>query len=550
MRRQRNTPWQPAGVALALFAAGCGGSGGGGTGSGGSAPVVEVSSPDSRCAPLPGPFPPGLDLIPGFGSRALVANFTPPSLLPFDLGAVPPSITASGSVPALPPDSDGDGCSEPSTGPCAATAPFPGAATSPQPDGVLAVSASLALMTASSYEEVIFVNPADGRLVTGTVSTPASFAARQYFFLPAPGSSASRTAVSTSGCLPLAPGALDSRGDLIVVPPIAGCIPGTPSFRTTFTSGAAISAGRLFVSMSNLGDNSVPANAQYLPGAVLVYDFDLSSGAPVVTPNAVTPVLTTTGFNPTHVTAYRTPSGRDLVLVTVSGAIGRIADDPSTPVLESGGIALSDAAIDVIDAQTLQIVATVPLGRVGLSFDRLAIDPTGRVALTGTAIGRALYGIDLLPLSSLPAAPPAPVVLDGSGGPDARIFYAGFPFTIPALPGGAPAGSCDGYVVSADWNVAGTKLFATEFCDGTLSTVAADLSGSPTLAELRGARFRFQNLAPAFAPVSASSVGKPRAPGSLRVRGGVPGVTYTGPDVFVLVGNPDGLLCGIRVESQ
>lgn len=517
------------GIVLSLA---CGGSGGGGSGSGGDAPVVEVSAAD--CAPLPGPFPPGLDLVPGIAGRAVVANFTPPSLLPFDLGPVPPVISASARVPAFPPDSDGDGRNE---------------APSPQPDGVLAVSASLALVTASAYEEVIFVDPASGSLVPGTVSTPAGFGPRQYALLPPPGTSARRTAVSTSGCFPLALGRLDSRGNDIVVPAAAWCLKGEESFPPTFTSGAAVAAGRLFVSMSNLGDNTVASNAQYLPGAVLVYDFDLSSGAPVVTPNATTPLLATTGFNPTHVTAYRTPSARDLVLVTVSGAIGRRLDDPATGVLESGGVALTAASIDVIDASTLQLLATVPLGRVGLSFDRLAIDPSGRVALTGTAVGRALYGIDLAPLDALPSAPASPVVLDGSSGPDARIFYAGSAFTIPARADGPPAGACDGYVVSADWNVAGSRVYATEYCDGTLVSVAADLSGNPTLAELRSTRFQLQSVVDAFAPVSAASVGKPRAPGSLRVRDGTPGVSYSGPDVFVLVGNPEGLLCGIRVES-
>jgi len=537
-------------LAACGLAPACGGSGGGGSGSGGDAAVVVVSSPDSRCAPLPGPFPPGLDLVPGMAGRAVVASFTPPALLPFDLGPVPPAISAGGSVPAIPPDSDGDGCEEPSFAACAATGlPF-GPATSPQPDGVLAVSAGLALLTASSYEEVIFVSPADGRLVRGVVSTPAGFAPGQYVYLPPPGTSASRTAVSTSGCAPVAPGTLDSRGGVMSPPAAAWCIPGTPSFRPTFTSGAAVAGGHLFVSMSNLADNTVPTNAQYFPGTLLVYDFDLSSGVPAVAPNAATPLIFTTGFNPTHVTAYRTASGRELVLVSVSGAIGLRADDPATPAIESGGIGLTGASIDVIDALTLRLLATVPLGLVGLSSDRLAIDPTGRVALAGTVLGRALYGIDLAPLDALPAAPPLPLVLDGSSGPDARIFYAGFPFTIPARADGAPAATCGGYVVSADWNAAGSRVYATEFCDGTLATLTADLSGSPSLAELRSGRFRFLSLDAVFAPVSAASVGKPRAPGSLRVRSGRPGIDYTGPDVFVLVGNPEGLLCGIRVESR
>lgn len=534
----------------ALLTAGCGGSGGGGSGSGGDAPVVTVTSSDSRCAPLPGQFPAGLDLVPGLAGRAVLANFTPPALLPFDLAPVPPVVSASGSVPSIPPDSDGDGCEEPSFGPCAATFPLPGPATSPQPDGVLAVSAGLALLSASSYEEVLFLNPADGRLVTGSVSTPAGFAPGQYFFLPPPGVTAARTGVSTSGCQPVAPGALDSRGDPIAVPPAAFCIPGTPSFRPGFTSGAAVSAGRLFVSMSNLNDNSVPAQAQYLPGGVLVYDFAVLGGGPVVSPDAAIPVVTTTGFNPTHVTAYRTPSGRDLVLVTVSGALGLRTDDPGTPEIESGGIGLTPSSIDVIDASLRRVIATVPLGMVALSFDRLAIDPTGRVALTGTAAGRALYGIDLAPLDALPASPATPVVLDGSGGADARLFHQGFPFTLPPRPGNASAGSCDGYVVSAAFNAAGTRVYASDFCDGTIARVEADLSGNPSLAQLQAGRFRFLGLEAVVAPVGAASVGEPRALGTLRVRSGIPGVSYSGPDVFVTVGVPDGLLCGIRIESR
>lgn len=528
----------------------CGGSGGGGTGSGGGAPIVQVTSSDSRCAPLPGQFPAGLDLVPGISGRAVVANFTPPALLPYDLNPVPPAVAATGAVPAIPPDSDGDGCEEPSFGPCAATAPLPGPATSPQPDGVVALSGSLALVTASSYEEVIFLNPSDGRLVTGRVTTPASFAPGQYFFLPPPGITAPRTAISTSGCQPVAPGARDSRGDPVAVPPAAYCVPGTPSFRPTFTSGAAVSAGRLFVSMSNLNDNRVPSRAQYLPGGVLVYDFDLSGGVPAVSPDAAIPVVTTTGYNPTHVTSYRTPSGRDLVLATVSGAVGLRADDPATAEIESGGVALTPSSIDVIDAQLRRVVATVPLGTVALSFDRLAIDPTGRVALTGTAAGRALYGIDLAPLDSLPPAPPSPVVLDGSGGPDARLFDQGFPFLLPARPDGASASACGGYVVSAAWNAAGTRVYASDFCDGTIATVDADLSGNPSLAQLQSGRFRFRSLDAVAAPVGAASVGEPRALGTLRVRGGTPGVGYSGPDVFVTVGVPDGLLCGIRFESR
>jgi hypothetical protein len=45
------------------------------------------------------------------------------------------------------------------------------------------------------------------------------------------------------------------------------------------------------------------------------------------------------------------------------------------------------------------------------------------------------------------------------------------------------------------------------------------------------------------------TLGSARALGSISVRGGAPGVDYRGPDVFVTVGEPEGLLCGLRFES-
>ena len=49
-----------------------------------------------------------------------------------------------------------------------------------------------------------------------------------------------------------------------------------------------------------------------------------------------------------------------------------------------------------------------------------------------------------------------------------------------------------------------------------------------------------------FAPTP--SPGEQSAPGFIAVRPGVPGVDYTSPDIFVLVGDP-GLVCGLRIES-
>ena len=123
-------------------------------------------------------------------------------------------------------------------------------------------------------------------------------------------------------------------------------------------------------------------------------------------------------------TPYRSPGGREFVLVTVSGALGLAPDDPNTPEREAGGQALSNAAIDVIDAAERRIVATIPLGLAAPSFERLAIDPTGRVAMVGSAIGRKLFAVDLAPLDSISLPPGARAAgarrLDGTRRGDLR----------------------------------------------------------------------------------------------------------------------------------
>jgi hypothetical protein len=494
------------------------------------------SDPEISCSPLPGSFPAGLAFVPGQSERIVVANFVPSALLPFDADDDPPSLVGSSPIPTLPPDSDGDGRAE-GTG----TLPL-----EPQLDGVLGVEPGLAFATASGYEEVIFVDADAGSLASFTVSTPAGFAASDFPLLPAPGSSAARTAVSTLACVTFPAGALDSRGDPVAASPL--CTAG--KLLTTFTSGAALAAGHLFVSSSNVGDDPGTANTQFLPGTVLVYDLELGTLPPGVHPNAGVPAIFTGAFNPTDVTTVTTPGGRSFVLVSATGAIGLREDDPGTPEIEAGGVPLTASAIEVIDPVLLQRVGTVPLGLAGISFGRLAVDPSQRVAFTGSAIGRRLYAIDLAALDAIPALAPAdpPVVLDGSdvraGNVDARIFDAASPLAVPALPNGAPPASCDGFVVAAAFDHAGEHLFATEFCDGTMAVVDVDLSGAPPI-PVPAARFDVARVTPVAAPVGPQGLGEPRAPGPMATRPGEPGVDFTGPDLFFLVGDPEGLLCAV-----
>lgn len=526
---------------LAFAGAGPACNGGGGDGSGGGAPVVTVSSPDDRCVPLPGPFPPGLATVPGSSSRAVLVNFSPPAAIPFDLDAVPPRVAATGPVPTIPSDSDGDGRPD---------------LFGPSLDGV-DVASGVAWITASLLEEVLFADPASGALTRLRVELPASFAAGDFpLFGLAPGTAALRTAVSSTYCARPDPAGTDSRGVPLSTVLAAGgvCDPG--EFPTRFTSGSALAAGRLFVSASNVGDDAGTANTQFLPGTVLAYDVDRTTVPATVRPVEPSPVIFTTAFNPTQVTAYTSPSGRAYVLVTGTGALGITQDDPNTPVIDSGGFPLTPSAIDVIEAVSARLVATVPLGAAALSFDRLAIDRTGRVAFTGSAAGRNVYAIDLAPLDTLPAlaAGAPPYVLDGSDARvvnvDARIFDAAHPFRLPARPGGAPAQSCPGFVVGTAFNAFGSKLFATDFCDGTLTSVGVDLGGAPPVPVPRDPlRFSVLSSAPVADPIGAGGFGGARGLGSILVRPGRPGIDYRGPDVFVTVGSPEGLLCALRVDS-
>jgi hypothetical protein len=520
-------------IGIALLVASCcallGGKCGGGDGGGGGGSIT-VESPDPRCAALSSEFPPGFDFVPGDGSRIWLVTFGDRSLIPFDVSVVPPESPDSPATLRLPDDSDGDGNVD---------------SRAALPDDIHIATPELALVTASSYEEVLFFSPATGELIEVDISVPASFAKADNPRLPDPGAPAEpRTAVSTAVCVKPPPDALDSRDEPFAASlrPDRWCDLATPSYRSSFTSGAALAGDHLFVSVSNLGNDQGTPDTQYLPGAVLIYDVDWEVSPPTLSPSETAPVLITTGFNPSHVTALEV-AGRPFALVTVSGAIGVAKDDPNTDEIEAAGIANTEASIDVIDANTLEIVATIPLGLAGLSLSGLRVDETGRIAVVGSVIGHRIYAVDLAPLADpdLPDSVVEPIVLDGFDGDDAVIFDADDPLAIPPRLGGAPAASCPGSVGGVAFD--GNRFFATESCDGTLSEFLVDLTGDPP-APLAPERFKFIDQLELTAPIRADTLTEPRSPGAVAVR---PGVFESGPDVVFLVGQPEGLVCGIEL---
>jgi hypothetical protein len=487
-----------------------------GSGSGGNGLVVENDPIAPNCSPIAAPLPSGIAMR--ADGRAFVAQRAPAALLQFDLDGEAPSLLAELSIGA---DSDLDGTLDSAQNPLGPLSPDWGEVQL-EPGG-------LALLSSSLFEQVLLLDPDANAPFVARIETPASFAEGDFPALPTPGEGDDRAGLSTLACV-TSPVALASD-DSAITP---GCNAAAPSFYTLFTAGKVRAGGKLFVATSNFD----PARDRFWPGTVLVYDWDELAGLRLA-PNETTPVLFSSHFNPTGVTAIRTPGGRELVLVTLTGDIG-------------SGFGASnirtEAAVDVIDPVALRIVATIPLGFAGPSFDPIAVDATGSVGWLGSTSGRHLFAIDLRPLDDPDLyLGGAPVLLDGltPGFPDARIFDGSRPFVLPDRPDGPPAVQCDGFTF-ASFNHAGTIVFATDWCDGTLTSVSQDLSGAPPPPYPRD-RFAVLGQTEPFFPVQ--SLGLLRKPSRPRVRPGVPGTDFTSPDVFAVIGEPDGQLCALRVES-
>jgi hypothetical protein len=508
-------------LALALFASACEGGGDAGKGL-----VVKLEPIAPNCTPVAGTFPSGLAVLSQASHRAALVQTSPPGVSVFDVEAERPTLLAFHNIGT---DSDGDGEDD-----AAAIAPIVGYPLSPVMGAITALRDDLALVSTSNYEQLLVIDPGAAAPRGVLVETPASFSEGAYPLLPLPGETQLRTGISTLACI-RPHTAIDSTGE--PTPPSAACDPTSPSYLTTLTAGSAMAGGRLFVATSNLASGT-----RFHPGTVLVYQWTLSGGALRVRPDPGTPVLfTEPWFNPTGVARAVTPGGREVVLVTATGAIGSGTGPANVR---------TEAATLVVDPAVPRIAAAIPLGLAGPSFDAPAVDPSGRAAWVGASSLRQVYGVDLRALDDpdLYARTGPPVTLDGldPGFPDARVFHAGAPLALPDRADGPPPQLCDGYTEVA-LNAAGTELFATDFCDGTFTRVRLDLGGAPPIPFPRE-RFQIAAQDPAFAPSQA--VGLLRAPGIVRVRPGSPGVDYRGPDVLVIAGQPDAQLCALRVESR
>ncbi|MFK7894810.1 MAG: hypothetical protein AB8G23_03180 [Myxococcota bacterium] len=504
-------------------------------GQGDSGGDFRVEFPGSSdCAAAPGVFPSGLALVPNASGLALLVENTFAGLRTYSLNGDRPE---SLSFASLGLDSDGDGRDD-----VEAMEEIIGFPLNLETGNVSLASDSVALISSSNIEQVMIADPVVGQLTQVRVVVDAGIPPNRYPLLPAPGTTAMRTAISTLTCL-FPDDEFDSGGRPLGSEDV--CDPDDIGFLSNLTAGTAVAGGRLFVAMSNNRNGT-----RYYPGVVLVFDWAQSGDEITISPSVETPLLWTSGYNPSGVVRVETPGGREVVLVTNTGAIGSGAGASNV---------LTEAFVDVIDPNEPRIVARIPLGFAGPGLEAPAIDPSGGLAWLGATSLRQLYAVDLraldddalyAPLSGGTAMEDDPAVtLDGLDlvGSDARVFDADRPLVIPARTDRPAPPECQG-LTSVAVNSAGTEAYATDFCDGTLTRVRYDLRLADSI-PFDQSEFQIGVQTSPWAPSGALTDEK-RNPSLIAVRPGRPGVDYEGPDVFVVIGLPDSNLCAVRVESE
>jgi len=305
--------------------------------------------------------------------------------------------------------------------------------------------------------------------------------------------------------IPLPPGAKDSDG----------CDAGA-ALAPNHPVDAVFLGDRLFVVVNDLNPADFLRN---LPGAVLRFDLapDHRSFAAPATPAAAL----TTRANPVAMDLYRTPLGRDVLLVVSSGA-GRqqfqACNGFAPPPLGVEG------ALEAIDPQTMQVEAVWRIGTKAQPKS-LAVVAARREAFLGIgdfAAGRSeVYRVDLSRLDAALAAPGADDlsadVVNGVANP---ILI---PFADPARP---PSGRLVSALAASE---DGARLHAVNFNDATVNIftlgAAPGVPGvfvAPVLA-LQLRLGRGADLSQTFGPNAQV----------LAVRPGRPGIDFAGPDLYL-----------------
>jgi hypothetical protein len=301
----------------------------------------------------------------------------------------------------------------------------------------------------------------------------------------------------------------------------------TGSVQPTFTAGAALMNGKLYIPTSNY--TLTGSDPVCDPGTVKIVGLDDSTDPPAFTFLPPPDVLVTSDFNPTEVT----PLDDRILLVTNTGVLA---------IRDANGVPLTDGSVDVVDTELDCIVANYPLGPASPSFTRIGIAEQpgrdGEVVLRGylgSAAYNHVYELDLTGLDDFLGTCPEP-------GDVPKLFskvLAGSNNPIRATD--EPANSPN-FIVQVAINHDGTRAYATGFNSGTLAILELETETDEVGTPLPSRKSPLRVIQ-ATDPLPTQNES---GPGPVAVRPGVPGADYQGPDVFVVTGTPIGELRGYR----
>lgn len=253
---------------------------------------------------------------------------------------------------------------------------------------------------------------------------------------------------------------------------------GPGAFVPNFPADLAVHSGRLFVTLSNVCFTG-GFELEYTSG--LLFAFDLAP-APTILDPASPEVLVLTGFNATAITPL---SDRLLVTTTGNNSLSGTTNTPETP-----------SFLNAVDPVNFVLQDVLNLGLVLANFQPLAVSADESVAFVGSTAFSEFYQIDLNTFTTL----------RGAGNP-IELFAEASDFISDQ-------------VISQD----GTRLWVSSFDRSAIRGIDLSQADLPVLPDVLS--FAFE-----------SNPGVTGA-GPIALRPGVPGVDFTGADLWVLTGVP------------
>ena len=314
--------------------------------------------------------------------------------------------------------------------------------------------------------------------------------------------------------------------------PSSGAGTAIASFTTNFTSAALRIGNRLVVATSNIKQTG--SSPIWNPGTVLFFAIDDSGPTTIVAP--ASPFFAITS-DPNPIALTELPGGR--VAVTNAGIF-----DASFPPLVTG-----QGSIDIVDVATGLVVGSIPLGPGNPAGRGLALDPTGSVAVAGSATLRQLVAVDVRGVAALPTAQVDARLQRPSCNGTSAAFAGGVPcLRERVIRGGAnpivlapPPGSSGvySYVPQVRFGASGDFLAATSYNDGGLGLVAFDPRNLARPHPLLPSRFGVAETLAATAP--AGEIGEECCPGPMLLHANS-AAGLAGSDVLFATASPTGVV--------